>query len=798
MFHPRHLSLTVAVLMCAFAHAQEITPNPQPPSTQADPHVDFGTLHINVDRRGLGLDNNISETIIGRGKLRQRGANLGDALGGELGIHANGFGGGASAPIIRGQEGKRIAIVQQGSATLDLSAMSPDHAVTVDSILAHQIEVLRGANTVLYSSGNSAGVINVADNKIPTKAPIAPTGEVGLRRNSADDEQLINAAITLPLGKHFAAHAEALYRNADDYRTPNYLRDGSLKNRLDDSFSDAKSASFGLSWIGERGHLGAAFSQRRDRYGLPNHAHIYDKYFIDIIPSARTWDKPYLKYYPFLMEETDINYNNPGIQCKKVSWHAHSHLCDEDGGGHGHGHGHGHGAANAHIHNHGSPYISLDSKRVDLRGAWQLDAFGIDEMRLKAGFVDYHHQEKTDSAVDSAFKNRGQDVRLELSHRPIDIGTGQLKGIVGAQHTQQKTHALDPNTQTNRRQHLLQDHQSTNNSLFWLEQLSLGKWQFDWGARLESQKIQMAFNQDLGRNIDQDAPAHLKQPHTSTARSFVASANFKPSAHHEFGITLSHQERLPNAQELYAHGKHLATNSFDTGNKNLTKEISNNIELSYALTTDTWRGRVATYYNDFDNYIYLATLNNGICAAGRRCSRAVSDAFGLRVNRYNQSRAKIYGIEAEIGLQLDDTYQVSVFGDYVRGRLFDLPSLPAGYDYDGNPIGYRTQPDSDAPRMPAARLGVRTTGHWDNGVSMNLSVVHSFDQNRVAILERPTKGHTLVNAGFGYQGLWSNLPYEVFVNGHNLTNAKVYQHASFLSHIPHMGRSVSVGLNVKF
>lgn len=40
-------------------------------------------------------------------KLKQGSITLGNALSGELGIHSSQFGGGASTPIIRGQESKR-------------------------------------------------------------------------------------------------------------------------------------------------------------------------------------------------------------------------------------------------------------------------------------------------------------------------------------------------------------------------------------------------------------------------------------------------------------------------------------------------------------------------------------------------------------------------------------------------------------------------------------------------------------------------------------------------------------------
>lgn len=115
--------------------------------------------------------------------------------------------------MIRGQEGKRIKVLSSGNETLDMSAISPDHAVAVDSLLAKKVEILRGANTLLYSSGNAAGVVNVVDNKIPTAEVVGVEGEVGLRTGSADNERLVNVALDVGLSKHFALHLEGLHKS---------------------------------------------------------------------------------------------------------------------------------------------------------------------------------------------------------------------------------------------------------------------------------------------------------------------------------------------------------------------------------------------------------------------------------------------------------------------------------------------------------------------------------------------------------------------------------------------------------
>ncbi|KAA5753349.1 MULTISPECIES: TonB-dependent receptor plug domain-containing protein, partial [Gammaproteobacteria] len=139
----------------------------------------------------LGKSLNVSNQFIDTSKLKQRSTTLGDALGTELGIHSNQYGGGASTPIIRGQEGKRIKVLQNNADVLDMSNMSPDHAVTVEPSLAKSIEIIRGASTLLYSSNSAAGVVNVIDYKIPTQMPQdGLEGNTTLRFNTGSNEKL--------------------------------------------------------------------------------------------------------------------------------------------------------------------------------------------------------------------------------------------------------------------------------------------------------------------------------------------------------------------------------------------------------------------------------------------------------------------------------------------------------------------------------------------------------------------------------------------------------------------------------
>lgn len=171
---------------------------------------------------GLAFDNaqKASDVIINKEKLQQRSATLGNALAEEPGVHSNPFGGGSSTPVIRGQEGVRVKILQNGLDAIDMSTLSPDHAVGVDTLLADRVELIRGASTLLYSTASSAGVINVVDGRIPTEVPEDYNGEAALRFNENNDERVATAGVTFGLTDRVALRVEGLTRKANNYEVP--------------------------------------------------------------------------------------------------------------------------------------------------------------------------------------------------------------------------------------------------------------------------------------------------------------------------------------------------------------------------------------------------------------------------------------------------------------------------------------------------------------------------------------------------------------------------------------------------
>ena len=252
----------------AFAQSSADTPKPADKVEKLDEVVVTATP---LGKREVDLAQPAS-VLAGDELRRRRAASLGDTLATEPGVHSSAFGPGAGRPIIRGLDGPRIRVLENGVGTLDVSTLSPDHAVTTEPLFAHRVEVLRGPASLLYGSGAVGGVVNVVSNLVPDAVPESPTGSAELRAGSADRERSVAAELTGGAGP-FALHVEGFSRDTKDYRFPGRaVRDDpdSAAGRLPGSFIDSKGGGIGASWTGPRGYAGFGASRLESDYGIPS------------------------------------------------------------------------------------------------------------------------------------------------------------------------------------------------------------------------------------------------------------------------------------------------------------------------------------------------------------------------------------------------------------------------------------------------------------------------------------------------------------------------------------------------
>ncbi|MEY3808535.1 MAG: hypothetical protein RI893_1511 [Pseudomonadota bacterium] len=318
------------------------------------------------------------------------GHSIGETLKNELGITSQSFGPGVGTPVIRGQSGPRVRVLNNGIGSNDVSAISPDHATSVEPLLAERIEVLRGPATLLYGSGAIGGVVNVIDNRIPGKLPERMLGgALEQRFDSVSDES--STVMKIEGGKgNLAYHLDGFYRDRNNLDIGGSAIDVNAAQATDPTLNviqnphgiinntsaHAISGSAGVSLIGDPGFAGVSINRLENNYGI---------------------------------------------------------APDGSGGE--------------------IVRIDLKQSKYDFKSELKNPFRYAESLRMKLGYTDYQHTEIADGVAAAFFTNKTYESRLELTHNPLGIFRGMVgfQAIAGdfAAIDKATNEVIVPQTQTN-------------------------------------------------------------------------------------------------------------------------------------------------------------------------------------------------------------------------------------------------------------------------------------------------------------------------------------------------------------
>ncbi len=159
--------------------------------------------------------------------------------------------------------------------------------------------------------------------------------------------------------------------------------------------------------------------------------------------------------------------------------------------------------------------------------------------------------------------------------------------------------------------------------------------------------------------------------------------------------------RAPSLFELYANGVHAGVAALQQGNPNLDEELSLNADLGLRWRTDALSGKITTYRNQIDDYIFLRDSGD---TAGN----------GLPIFNNRQTDATLWGVDFEVrgrvtdAVELAATYSVVDSENDATGE--DLTLQPAD-EITGEATWYL--PGSGVVQSPYLRLGVRHNASKD-------------------------------------------------------------------------------------
>ncbi|TVR77865.1 MAG: TonB-dependent receptor [Chitinophagaceae bacterium] len=222
--------------------------------------IGLDQVFISASPTGTGFQFQAAEVLSGEKLQRNTNVSLGMALDGMAGISMRSFGVVNARPVIRGFDGDRVLVLENGERMGDLSATAHDHAVTLDPMAMERIEIIRGPAGLLYGSNALGGIVNMISADIPQNWKPGTGGK--LRLQGATVNNMFggmgrfnygwdNAAITGRIG----------YRSAGEMNTP--------EGRLPGTELVQYEGALGAGFRGKNSSTGLSFSATDMVYGLP-------------------------------------------------------------------------------------------------------------------------------------------------------------------------------------------------------------------------------------------------------------------------------------------------------------------------------------------------------------------------------------------------------------------------------------------------------------------------------------------------------------------------------------------------
>jgi iron complex outermembrane recepter protein len=650
-----------------------------------------------------------TSVVTGEELTRDLRPTIGETLARQPGVSATSFGPAASRPILRGFQGERVRVLTDGIGSIDVSNTSVDHAVVIDPLLAERVEVLRGPTALLFGSSAVGGVVNVIDRRIPRSVP-----ENGYRLDaigtygSAADEKSVGAAGDVALGQHLVLHADGSYLKANDLRTGS----GHI---LSPAARRAALSQVGVPQDSDEPIDFAASAALRDR--LPNSA--IETWTAGVGASIIT-DTGQLG---LAYSHYDSLYGVPIRYATEVGQEQEA------------------------------PRLDMVQDRFDLRGEVETGGGFLERIRVRGGYAKYRHFELEETGeVGTAFRSKGVEARVEA----VQARHGAWLGASGVQF-------FNRQFDVNGEEAFLPENETSQFGVFTLQQLDYGAFKAEGGLRYE--------RSDLTARGPLDSP-FFRGNRSFDAVSGSAGASYGLNDTIRVGLNVSHTERAPSAEELFANGPHAGTQAFELGSPDFKLEKSWGLEGTIHAHGDGFSFDGSAYYSWFSNYISENLIANEACAA------IIGEAPELPCYQFQQRDARYWGLEADASIRLATfgatTLNADVLGDYVRATIVD---------------------QGPAPRIPPMRVlgGLEAQG---TRFTARAEVEHVFEQDRTARFETPTPAYTMVNASVAFRPFASDRT-AILVSANNLFDELARRHSSYLKDFaPLAGRDVRVTLRV--
>jgi iron complex outermembrane receptor protein len=183
---------------------------------------------------------------------------LGEVLDKEPGVAKRSFGPGSARPVIRGFDGDRVLVLQDGASTGSIGSQSGDHGEPVDVLSLERLEIVKGPATLLYGSNAVGGVVNAVSGH--------DYAHEGWRGYLTGIGGTTNAQGGVGVGVEYGTGKWMVWGNGSGQRTGDY---DTPAGRIENSGSSVGSGLGGFGRYGEKSFFSFTYGYDQRRYGVP-------------------------------------------------------------------------------------------------------------------------------------------------------------------------------------------------------------------------------------------------------------------------------------------------------------------------------------------------------------------------------------------------------------------------------------------------------------------------------------------------------------------------------------------------
>jgi iron complex outermembrane receptor protein len=187
---------------------------------------------------------------------------LGGALDEVPGVNRRSFGPGNERPVIRGFDGDRVLILQDGIRTGTVSSSSGDHGEPINVASAERVEIIRGPATLLYGSNAIGGVVNVIGYGNHLYQHQHETLSANLSTVGGSTNNLFGGSG----GFEFGRNGWLLWGGGGGHRTSDY---NTPVGRIFNSATDARNTYAGFGKYTDKAYFNLEYNYGEGNYGVP-------------------------------------------------------------------------------------------------------------------------------------------------------------------------------------------------------------------------------------------------------------------------------------------------------------------------------------------------------------------------------------------------------------------------------------------------------------------------------------------------------------------------------------------------